>query len=139
MPNVNETDFDRVHDTQQIYRMLLEALSRPGSVNHLSLAFKSIDAPPHVSKVATAIAYTLLDGELGFTVQMTGQEQLAETIRRMTYSKIVDYSAADFLFLDGDATAFIVDEIESKVKVGTLSSPEKAATLFIRVKACATQ
>jgi alpha-D-ribose 1-methylphosphonate 5-triphosphate synthase subunit PhnH len=136
MPKVKEVGFDRVHSTQQVYRTILETLSRPGSIHQLSENIESIETPSSISKAAVAIAVTLLDGEVGFAVEMDGQELLTDTIRRLTYSKAVDYTTADYLFLDGDVDSVVMESVEAKVKIGTLSSPELAATLFLRVKGC---
>jgi alpha-D-ribose 1-methylphosphonate 5-triphosphate synthase subunit PhnH len=132
--NLNELSFDRVHDTQEIYRILLHAMSRPGLIGELGNAMNGIDLPIGTSKAAAAIALTLLDGEVAFTVQMQGHEGWTETIQRLTYCKLVDFAAADYVFVEGIESLSFINQVQSQVRIGTLSSPEKSATIFIRVK-----
>jgi alpha-D-ribose 1-methylphosphonate 5-triphosphate synthase subunit PhnH len=133
-PNLKEISFDRVHDTQRIYRVLLDAMSRPGLVCALGETVNGIDIPAGLSKPAAAIALTLLDGEVAFAGRMRGQEGWTETIRRMTYCKLVDFAAADYVFVEGIDASDFIKEMQTKLKIGTLSSPEMSATLFIQVK-----
>jgi alpha-D-ribose 1-methylphosphonate 5-triphosphate synthase subunit PhnH len=135
MPNLNlkGLSFDRVHDTQEVYRVLLHAMSRPGLVGELGDRINRIDIPVGTSKAAAAIALTLLDGEVAFAVQMLGHEAWAETIRRLTYCKLVDFAAADYVFVEGIEELSFISQVQSQLRIGTLSSPEKSATVCIRV------
>ncbi|QGQ94749.1 phosphonate C-P lyase system protein PhnH [Paenibacillus psychroresistens] len=133
-PNLKELSFDSVHDTQEVYRILLHAMSRPGLVCELGERINRIDLPVGASKAAAAIALTLLDGEVAFAVQMQGHEAWAETIRRLTYSKLVDFTAADYVFVEGIEEVSLINQLQDQLKIGTLSSPEKSATVFIRVE-----
>jgi alpha-D-ribose 1-methylphosphonate 5-triphosphate synthase subunit PhnH len=132
-PNLKELSFNRVHDTQAIYRVLLHAMSRPGLICELGNAVNGIDLPIGTSKAAAAIALTLLDGEVAFAVQMQGHEGWAETMQRLTYCKLVDVAAADYVFVDGIEELSFINQVQSQFIIGTLSSPEKSATVFIRV------
>jgi alpha-D-ribose 1-methylphosphonate 5-triphosphate synthase subunit PhnH len=100
----------------------------------LGEAANGIDMPEGLSKTAAAIALTLLDGEVTFAARIRGQEGWTETVRRMTYSKLVDFAAADYVFVEGIEERDFIKEVQAKLKIGTLSSPEMSATLFIRVK-----
>ncbi|MBP1992163.1 phosphonate C-P lyase system protein PhnH [Paenibacillus eucommiae] len=133
-PNLKEPSFDRIHDTQEIYRVLLHAMSRPGLICELGVSMDGVDLPVGTSKAAAAIAFTLLDGEVTFAVQMYGQEGWTETIRRLTYCKLVDFADADYVFVEGNEELRFINQLQSQLRKGTLSSPEKSATVFIRVK-----
>ncbi|WP_373232396.1 phosphonate C-P lyase system protein PhnH [Cohnella sp.] len=133
MLNPSGAGFDRVHDTQHIYRILLHAMSRPGVICELGELVQRIDVPSGTSKAAAAIAYTLLDGEVSFASCMWEQVGWPEHIRRMTYSKLVEMSVADYVFVNGEEDAGSIEIMISKLKIGTLSSPEQSATLCIKV------
>jgi alpha-D-ribose 1-methylphosphonate 5-triphosphate synthase subunit PhnH len=133
-PNLKELSFDRVHDAQEIYRVVLHAMSRPGLIGKLGNAVNGIELPVGTSRTAAAIALTLLDGEVAFAVYMQGHEGWTETIRRLTYCKLVDFAAADYAFVDGIEELSFINQVQSQLRIGTLSSPEKSATVFIRVK-----
>lgn len=133
-PNLKQLGFSQVHNTQEIYRTLLQAMSRPGLVCEISEHMNGIDIPAGTSKPAAAIALTLLDGEVSFTLLMPGHEEWIETIRRLTYCKLVNISAADYIFTEGIESLSLITLIQSQVKIGTLASPEKSATIFIRVQ-----
>ena len=133
MPNLKEASFDRVHDAQQIYRVLLHAMSRPGLVGELGEAVHGINIPEGTSIPAAALALTLLDGEVTFAMCMHDQEGWSETIRRLTYAKLVDSAIADFVFADGLEDSVEIHKRVINMKAGTLSSPEISATLLIQV------
>ena len=52
-----------VHDAQQVFRAVLEAMSRPGRVQTLPAALLQALEPPGLGRAATAVLLTLLDAE----------------------------------------------------------------------------
>jgi alpha-D-ribose 1-methylphosphonate 5-triphosphate synthase subunit PhnH len=137
-------DFDMVHGTQEVFRVLLEALANPGRV----LNFR-----PQAVRFAgegrwLAPALTLLDGETGFF--WDGDPRTGEEIHFLSGAPRVFLEDADFVFLSGgshvpgassDPVAMAADRGEgfraeasgilSRVKGGTHLDPHDSALLFI--------
>lgn len=106
--------FDTVMDSQRIFRVLLEALSRPGKV---------LDLPVEGDPVE-ALARTLLDGEVSFLVSGEGVEAVEGDFVRATGSRPARVGEADFAFFFGGGSGGALMEM----KPGTLEAPEDGAT-----------
>ncbi|WP_248927621.1 phosphonate C-P lyase system protein PhnH [Paenibacillus hamazuiensis] len=126
--------FDPIHDTQKLYRSLLDVIARPGTVEHAVEDAGRPSVPEGVSAAAAGIALTLLDGEVGFAVRLKGQEGLAAYIKRMTFSREAAVDAADYIFADGLASEKEIRSVMASAKRGTLVAPDQSATVFIRVE-----
>ncbi|MFP3090983.1 phosphonate C-P lyase system protein PhnH [Treponema sp. TIM-1] len=122
----NKHDFDMVHGTQEVFRVLLEALANPGRV----LSIRSQAGQFTAQGCWLAPAITLLDTETGFF--WDGDEQTREEICFLTGAPQVPLEEADFVLLSGGAAAR--DEalrVLSQVKGGTHLDPHRSALLFI--------
>jgi alpha-D-ribose 1-methylphosphonate 5-triphosphate synthase subunit PhnH len=128
---VIEACFDKVFDTQRIYRLVLDAMARPGKLN--SLPVVSINPPSGLSQYAAAAALTLLDSETGFCV-LPDNQMIVDYLLLNTGAASCPLTVAEFIIVIG-ATAGL--EL-SDVCRGTLISPEKGATLIIMVDRLAT-
>jgi alpha-D-ribose 1-methylphosphonate 5-triphosphate synthase subunit PhnH len=128
--------FDPVHGTQEVFRLLLEALANPGRV--LSLRSQAAQFAGQGRWLAPAL--TLLDGETGFF--WDGDQETGEEIRFLSGAPQVSLEAADFVFLSGGArierpaagiTAIQAEALQvlSRVKGGTWLDPHDSALLFI--------
>lgn len=112
--------FDTVMDSQRTFRVLLEALSRPGKVMRL----------PENRDPAEAVARTLLDGEVSLLVSGEGAGTVGGRLFQATGSRPAPVEEADFaLFLDGSSGGAI-----GKMKTGTLEAPEDGATAVYLVR-----
>lgn len=125
MTSFLETAFDKVFDTQQIYRVLLDTMARPGSIGQLpSLA---ITPPDGLTSFAAAIAFTLFDSQTLFSV-WPASETGEHYITANTGAGSAPVCEADFIILAGDSKP-----PAAAPKSGTLLAPEQGATLIIMV------
>lgn len=118
-------EFDEVYDSQQLFRLVLHAMSHPGQRQDISeFSRKMYGATP----AFLALAMTLLDNEVTFAA--VGDEVLRDDIISLTLARPAPPDSADFLFLR-DCTAFA--DIVGLVKCGTLRDPQQSATLIIGI------
>ena len=115
-------NFDTVAGTQEVFRLLLDALANPG---------RSVDLNFQISQFAAngrwlALALTLLDNETGF--YWDGPLETGEEIRFLSGAVQVPLENADFVFLSSkdSPTQFL-----SQVKAGTHRDPHNSALIFI--------
>ncbi|MDR1099256.1 MAG: phosphonate C-P lyase system protein PhnH [Treponema sp.] len=127
-----------VHGSQEVFRLLLEALANPGRV--LSLRPQAVQFAGQGRWLAPAL--TLLDPETGFF--WDGDHETGEEIRFLSGAPQVSLEAADFIFLSGGTSpgstgttggiAAVEAEalrVLSRVKAGTYLDPHDSALLFI--------
>jgi len=131
MPRMKH-DFDMGSGTQEVFRLLLDALANPGRL---------VDLSAHASRFASngkwlAPALTLLDSETRFF--WDGPSELAEEIRFLSGAVQVPLENADFVFLSltyvdtrSEAFGFFTERILSQVKAGTHRDPHDSALIFI--------
>jgi alpha-D-ribose 1-methylphosphonate 5-triphosphate synthase subunit PhnH len=125
-----EPAFDKVFDTQRIYRLMLDALARPGKI--LALPRLDIYPPSGLSGYASSLAFTLLDSETTFAV-LPENDFWRDYLAVNTGAGPVSPAAAEFVLLaGGEYTPQIAG-----LSRGTLPAPEKGATLFVMVDALA--
>lgn len=133
MANFNGMRFDAVHDTQRIYRALLDAMSFPGTVREIGPAVCKLDGSAAACPAAAGIALTLLDGEVSHAVRMTEATALSDYIRKMTFSPSVPPEQADYVFADGWLEEAEIRSLFERISRGTHEAPELGATLLLRV------
>lgn len=117
-------NFDEVFDGQKVFRKILEAVSNPGRKVSISEQAEKLYGD---NRVFLAIAMTLLDNEVSFSV--CDNQELAESISLLTLSKEASLENADFVFVEN---ADNLDEVFEKAKCGTLEEPQKSATIVIK-------
>lgn len=122
-----EAQFDKVFDTQQIYRLTLDAMARPGKVN--SLPALRLKPPDGLNWGAAAIALTLFDSEAGFCSLSAGQAA-GNYLTLNTGAALRPVATAEFVIAGGEQPLPELGE----ASCGTLLSPELGATLLIMVK-----
>jgi len=111
----------QAENQQQIFRMMLEAMSRPGSVQDLSVVVNGSCA----GKAALA---TLLDAE----VKLADPHSLLEdTDWPLMQAVQSEPTKADYIYCDGGKRP------DFEPRIGTLSSPDESATLIINVASLA--
>jgi alpha-D-ribose 1-methylphosphonate 5-triphosphate synthase subunit PhnH len=103
---------------QQNYRKLLEAMSRPGSVERL----QGLD---DLSGASMAVLATLLDGSVSLA---DPHDLLQASDWPLLQTERVAAEAADYLLCDGSRPPGF------QPKLGTLPSPEASATLVLVVE-----
>jgi alpha-D-ribose 1-methylphosphonate 5-triphosphate synthase subunit PhnH len=118
--------FDPAAGTQEVFRLLLDALANPG---------RPVDMSRHAAQFAgqgqwLAPALTLLDNETGFFCAGIGEA--AEEIRFLSGGVPVSLEDADFVFLSGESAGGARGgPLLSRVKGGTHADPQDSALLFI--------
>ncbi|WP_199616336.1 phosphonate C-P lyase system protein PhnH [Paenibacillus alkalitolerans] len=127
---------ESVHETQFIYRALLDSIAYPGTVRDIRTAILNLNPASAAGfcPAAAGIALTLLDGEVGHAVRMKDSSELSDYVRRMTFSPAVPLNKADYVFADGDMSAEEIIALSADVKCGTHEAPDLGATLFIKVE-----
>ena len=120
-----EVGFDIVFDSQKIFRILLDAFARPGTIKQ---GYELNIAPPWKDdKFAFGILFSLLDLEVGFSVCCLDERircEIGEYIALNTGSKFLPSNIADFI-LALDKSLSI-----EKVKRGSLEYPDQGATVI---------
>ncbi len=103
-------NFDPVHDTQAVYRILLDCMSLPGKTGSFASFYDHINLEAPLDKGLLLLALTLLDGETSCCIPRQGvTEDMAEDesslarmeayLARICSCPIKDSSHTAFLFL----------------------------------------
>jgi alpha-D-ribose 1-methylphosphonate 5-triphosphate synthase subunit PhnH len=132
--------FDKIADTQKIFRVMLEALARPGQLYRLSPVgslFSSASGKFDSFETTGSLLATLLDHEVTFCV--LGQDdralELSLLIGATTGSRSVPRDKADYVVtLEAPAESLL-----SQLNPGSLLFPNTATTLICRVENLANQ
>lgn len=103
---------------QQMFRVLLETMSRPGSVQQLPTDL-------YDSTAGKALLATLLDGEVTLSDR---HGQLSASDWPLLQAESVESVLADYIFCDGGKAP------DFEPRLGTLSCPDEAATIIIQVR-----
>jgi alpha-D-ribose 1-methylphosphonate 5-triphosphate synthase subunit PhnH len=122
---------DLVHDTQEVFRTFLHCMSRPGTIKNIEEIGRPIGQHEYIQHSIFVSAITLLDAETSFHVVGEQAELIEEFLSSFTYSKVVDLQAADYIFIMKDAKKQMIKEVFKEAKRGTLTNPQKSATILI--------
>ncbi|WP_240421762.1 phosphonate C-P lyase system protein PhnH [Paenibacillus periandrae] len=131
--DTNDGVYDLIHDTSLVYRTLLDAMSRPGSVGNIGAAADKLLQPAPENRMGLALALALLDADVRFAVRMKDGTTLEQAICRQTYAQTAVSSQADYVFVDGDLPEAALERLFTEIRCGTMQEPEDSATLFVRV------
>lgn len=122
---------DVVHDLQSVYRKVVNATSRPGTISNLRNEAKLVGKEHKpCSASLLLLALTLLDQEVSFKVYSDNADNDSRTINQLTYAKGVEVNEADFIFVFRDAQDGSLQEAIEQGKQGTLINPHKSATII---------
>lgn len=119
-------EFDFVKDTQQVFRMLLQALANPGRVYSIE---KQAAGFTHPWKEQLAIGCTLLDNETTYYVEKT--EVLHTSLAELTLAEPVKIEEAQYIFLTSLINYVNWENLLKGVRRGTLADPQQSATIFV--------
>jgi len=129
---IKDGAFDMTLDSQRIFRCILDAMARPGSI--LELSDINI-TPPVANRYPLLLLMTLLDHEVSFCVPGHGdanenenenRQAVAEYLRSNTGSKESGIGDADFILVCGGFSHGSIRE----TKQGTLEYPDESATVI---------
>lgn len=116
-----------VRDTQVTFRVVLDAMARPGTVRQLPVAAR--DAP--VNPWLAAVLVTLLDHEVSLAIEpFDGSEALERFVRQRTAVAPAAVDAADFVVASADR---LDPRLPVRLRQGTLAYPHDSATLLLLV------
>lgn len=126
-------NLDVVHDIQTVYRKLVTATSRPGTLVVLEREARTLDVQMECLSSTILLALTVLDPEVTFKVIAKEGEAVSRMINQLTYSMPVDLPEADFIFILHDASEEQMKEAINKAKVGNLFNPHESAMIILEV------
>jgi alpha-D-ribose 1-methylphosphonate 5-triphosphate synthase subunit PhnH len=119
--------FEPVRDAQRTFRVVLDVMARPGTVQRLPVA--AGDAP--VNPWLAAVLVTLLDHEVSLAVEaFPGAEGVAQYARQRTAVPLVPAERADFVVAAWD---HLDPQLPTRLRQGSLAYPNDSATLLILV------
>jgi alpha-D-ribose 1-methylphosphonate 5-triphosphate synthase subunit PhnH len=113
---------------QATFRVLLNAMARPGSIDTVPLHENGSE---HAA--ALSVIESLVDHEVTFGV-LPERAPLIDAVLRQTGSRLAAAEEADYLLCEGDSLIQALD----LAKEGSLEYPDKGATLICRVSRIAT-
>lgn len=120
-------EFDMVFDCQKVFKSIMNAMAKPGTVFKIEEQIKKI-ASDH--KAVTAIAMTLMDNRTRFYI--TNCDELLTDIREKTMAVKSNAENADFLIaVDVENMMDCGTCLLDCAKVGTLPEPHKSATIIV--------
>jgi alpha-D-ribose 1-methylphosphonate 5-triphosphate synthase subunit PhnH len=122
---------DIIHNSQGVFRSLLDALSRPGKIVSIDAVVPVIasEHEPHVPLAAYAALLALADYSTPVLLQHPNRS-LSDALRFHTGAPVTDdCSEAVFAYLDDAGSMPSIGEFS----LGEPETPETAAMLFIRV------
>ena len=127
---VRETVFDDVFHSQKTFRVLLEVLSRPGTIS--ALPAPSYEAPPrgfcpHVLSVLKTLCDHRVSFSLGASKNRSDWARYLEVNLATSFSPI---EKADYAVFEGDT----FDEAFQRLDRGSLEFPEASTTAFLCVR-----
>lgn len=120
------------HDAQQVFRAVLEALSRPGRVQTIPAPIVEALEPPGLGRAATAALLTLLDAETRTWLHPSLRSDAARAYLQFHTgtAQVEDPRHAGFAVIEADhATPALWRELPC----GSDAVPQEGATLIIEV------
>ncbi len=122
-----EVNYDEVFDAQEQFRIIMDAMARPGKIN--TLPHLDILPPLGLNEASALVALGLLNADVTFACSEFNVYEIQSYININTSAQLTNLEKADYIFLTGQEDVSIVEN----VKVGKLSYPEQGATLIFSV------
>ena len=120
---------DKVISAQAIFRSVMDAMARPGSVRHLAAA---AGTPAAMMRGTAAIALTLFDHDTPIWLDplMSETTEVAKWLKFHTSAPVVTDSSISSFALIGDAAA--LPELD-RFSFGSNEYPDRSTTLILQV------
>lgn len=122
---------DIVHDTQAVFRTILDCMSRPGTIQNISQIGEPSIENGACSQSVFVTAMTVLDAEVRFCVIGDHTQEIEGYLSAMTFSKAAAIADADYIFLMKDASPKKIKEVFQAAKKGTFENPDHSATIVM--------
>lgn len=127
---ITQNRFDPVFDCQQVFKALMNAMARPGTVQSIAPQAGHLEGE---RAPLLAAGLTLLDNWRKFYVD--SDPELAQTLRELTYGVPAPLEEADYLFLVRPCAPEACEAALGAAKAGTLAEPDRSATFFVLLDA----
>jgi len=126
---------DVVHDVQTLYRLTLDAMSRPGTIVSLEPYTAKLGSAVTGNPSSALLAYMLLDVDVCHAVVSAPAptDPIHQWIHEMTYSRATSMDEADYIFIRKDASQAEAEQAIARAKCGDLISPHTSATIILEV------
>lgn len=124
-----EMNLDVVHDIQKVYRKVLNAMSRPGTIENVRDVEDKFNINMECYRSTYLIMLMVLDGEESFCIK--DNEDVARDVTRLTGAKNKASKDADYIFVLNSFKD--VNSVLKSAKIGTLIDPQKSATIIVEV------
>jgi alpha-D-ribose 1-methylphosphonate 5-triphosphate synthase subunit PhnH len=124
---LREVGFDEVFDSQATFRALLDAMSRPGTIQKIRRITYTA-SPGGFCRPSLSILKTLCDHRVSFSIGES--HATSEWIRYLEVNLSAPYrtvDSADFVLFDGAA----YDDGFTRIRRGSLEFPEGSATALL--------
>lgn len=119
-----------VHDSQQWYRIILDAMSRPGKVCFPASTEAFSQAPEPCNNTAASIALTLFDNDTPIWLQVP-EENLTQWLKFHCGCPLTEHqSTAAFALITNGST---LPDL-TRFAIGTSEFPDRSTTLIIQIE-----
>lgn len=124
---------DYVHDTQQVFRKLLNSMSRPGTIIDLDVQ-SCVEGNLPCSQAMWLSILTLLDSEVTFHLIPSDNAEMMERVTAYTLAKPASAEEADFIIVLHASEEAEVIKAMGQCKIGSLPDPQISATWLIETE-----
>ncbi|MFQ8582455.1 MAG: phosphonate C-P lyase system protein PhnH [Holdemania massiliensis] len=124
---------DQVYSLHRVYRKVLDAMARPGTIQSLSEEAAMIRLDLGCLPAAQCLIQLLLDADTTFCA-FSADEALERKISQLTYCPIRPMEKAAYVLLTKSVAAALPSVME-QVSGGTLEDPQLGATLIVECSA----
>jgi alpha-D-ribose 1-methylphosphonate 5-triphosphate synthase subunit PhnH len=125
--------FDIVHDLQEVYRKVIQTMSRPGHIENIQESVEKSTFECISYESTLLIAMMLLDGEVSFHVVGDGDSKLSDQLSKLTLARKSELQVADYVFLTSKSNGDTIQNVLREVKKGTLENPQTSATIIMEL------
>lgn len=123
-----EDRFDEVFDSQKIFRVLMDSMSRPGKISRLA-AHSFAAAPEGFNPYVLSVLKTLCDNNVSIAVGDEGNREWHRYLEINTNAVAEQVKEADYVVFRGDTYT----DSFAQLNPGTLEFPQDSATAVISV------
>ena len=122
---------DQVHDTQKVFRQLMQGMSHPGKIVSIQEQTTELDYNLPCFNATVLCALALLDGEVTFHIVGHQNEAFLEKLSHYTLSKCVPIHDADYIFVLQNTSDEVIVTAMENCKNGDLLNPDNSATWIV--------